>query len=500
LDKVEHFLDRLFTPRSVAIVGATNNFLKINFRLVENLVNLNFQGTIYPVNLHEEEILGIKAFARLKEIPDRIDLVVIAVPAPKTFEIIKECVAIGVRQAVMITGGFSEGGDHGTKLQQEIASFIKEKDIRITGPNTLSPINTSNNLAISFNPIRKMRRGGLSFAFQSGFYEPRINWVFSHLSISKMVDLGNKMDVNEVDALEYFLQDPDTKVIAMHIESMHGDGRDFFDLLKEGSMRKPIIILKSGRTPAGSLAAASHTGAIASENDVIFDSIIRQTATVRAQNMEEFFDLAKAFEFLPLPEANRLSIITLSGGEGVMATDACEMNGLKMAHLGDNTCQRLKKIFPPWEIPLNPIDVGLCMEFFLSDILTIFDTLVAIPQDKNVDCAVMQMPPFFSELTSTKEDSLAEMIDSLKQQCTQALINMKGVGKPFAMWCTAMDSEEDELVEVLESHHLPVFQSSERAIKALSALYKYREKTDGIVECNSSATKAQRHQRRGMKL
>ena len=474
MGRVNHFLDRFFWPRSVAIVGATNNFLKMNFRLMENLVNLDFQGTIYPVNPRGGKISGIKAFARLEDIPDTIDLVVIAVPAPKTLGIVKECDTIGVKQVVIVTGGFSEGGDHGKKLHREIASFIRERDIRIIGPNTLSPINTSNNLAISFSPIGKMRRGGLSFAFQSGFYEPRINWIFSHLGINKMLDMGNKMDVNEVDALEYFLHDPDTKVIAMHIESLHGDGRDFFNLLKKASMRKPTIILKSGRTPAGSLAAASHTGAIASENDVIFDSIIRQTAAIRAQNMEEFFDLAKAFEFLALPEGNRLAIITLSGGEGVMATDACEMNGLKMARLGDNTYQRLKRIFPPWEIPLNPIDAGLCMEFYLSDILTVFNALVTIPEDANVDCTVMQMPPYFFGLKRTRENSLAGMIDSQKEQFIQALLNIKRVGKPFAMWCTSMDREEDGLVEVLESHYLPVFQSSERAIKALSALYKYR--------------------------
>lgn len=474
MKEVNHFLDRFFRPSSVAIVGATNNFFKMNFRLTENLVNLNFQGTIYPVNPREEKILGIKAFPRLRDIPDRIDLVVIAVPASKALDIVKECVKKEVKQVVIVTGGFSEGGEHGKSLHREIASFVEKRDIRIIGPNTLSPVNTSNNLAISFNPIKKMKRGGISFVFQSGFYEPKINWLFSHLGINKMIDLGNKMDVNEVDALEYFLQDPDTKVIAIHIESLHGDGRDFFNLLKKGSVRKPTIILKSGRTPSGSLAAASHTGAIASENDVIFDSIIRQTAAMRAQNMGEFFDMAKAFEFLELPEGNRLAIITLSGGEGVMATDACEMNGLKMAHLGNNTYQRLKRIFPPWEIPLNPIDAGACLEFHLSDILKIFNTLAAIPEDENVDCAVMQMPPDFLGLTSTNENFHVEIPDTFKEQYTQAILEIKRVGKPFAMWCTSMDREEDEWIKIYESHYLPVFQSSERAIKALSAMYRYK--------------------------
>ena len=447
-------------------------------------MGLTFYETINP---REKKISGIKAYATLQDIPGGIDLVVIAVPAPKALDIIKDCDKKGVKQIVIVTGGFSEGGEQGQKLHQEIATFVKAKDMRIIGPNTLGPINTSNNLAISFNSIKEMRQGGISFAFQSGFYDPKINWLFSHLDINKIVDLGNKMDVNEVDVLEYFFQDPGTKVIAMHIESLHGNGRDFFNLLKKGSVKKPVIILKSGRSPAGSLAAASHTGAIARENDVIFDSMIRQTAAIRAGNIEEFFDLAKAFEYLMLPKGNRLSIITLSGGEGVMATDTCDMNGLTIAELGDHTYQSLKRIFPPWEIPLNPMDAGVCLEFTLSDILRVFNTLIAIPEDEDVDCIVMQMPPDFFDLAPKNENPSAKVSDSLKEQSAQALLNMKRVGKPFALWRTSMDRNEDELVERLESNYLPVFPSSERAIKALSSLYRYkafcmRETTDVFSE------------------
>jgi len=157
-----------------------------------------------------------------------------------------------------------------------------------------------------------------------------------------------------------------------------------------------------------------------------------------------------------------------------MATDTCDMNGLTMAHLGDHTYQSLKRIFPPWKIPLNPLDGGVCLEFTLSDILRVFNTLIAIPKDENVDCIVMQMPPDFFNLTPKNENPLAKASDSLKEQCAQALLNMKRAGKPFALWRTSMDRNEDELVERLESNYLPVFPSSERAIKALSALYRYK--------------------------
>lgn len=474
--KVNHFLECFFSPKSVAIVGATNNAFKMNFRIMQNLVSLDFQGQVYPVNPSADEILGLRAFASLRDIPETVDLVVSAVPASKTLDIVKDCDGIGVKHLVIITGGFSEGGEQGQKLHDDMVAFIKGKGIRILGPNTLSPVNTANHLAISFNPINKMRRGCLSFAFQSGFYEPKINWLLSHMGINKMLDLGNKLDINEVDALGYFSKDEDTKVIAMHIESLKGNVSDFFDLLKSVSKAKPIIVLKSGRTFAGSAAAASHTGSLARENDVIFDGMIKQTSAIRVQNMDEFFDLAKAFEFLELPKGNRLAIITLSGGEGVIATDACEMNGLKLASLSKDTHQKINKIFPPWEIPLNPFDAGVCMEFHLSDLVSFFQALGAIPQDSNVDCTIMQMPPNLFDALLTNPNVPQNLMKTLKEQFVQWLINVKEYGKPFALWCSAMDSQEMELVEMLEANSVPVFQSSERAIKAFSAMYRYADR------------------------
>ena len=478
MEKQAHFLEHFFSPKSVAIVGATNNAFKMNFRVMQNL--LNFHGQVYPVNPNANEILGIKAFPGLRDIPDKIDLVVSAVPASKTMDIVKDCHVIGARHLVIIAGGFSEGGAEGQKLHDRLSAFTKEKGIRVLGPNTLSPVNTANRLAISFNPIKEMRPGGLSFAFQSGFYEPKINWILSHMGINKMLDMGNKMDINEVDALEYFSGDDDTKVIAMHIESLKGNVNDFFALLKSVSKNKPTIILKSGRTPAGSKAAASHTGSIALENDLIFDGMIKQTSAIRVQNLDEFFDLAKSFEFLALPKGKQLAIITLSGGEGVMATDTCGMNGLGLASLSRDTHHRLKEIYPPWEIPLNPFDAGVCMEFHLSDLISFFQALTAIPQDENVDCTIMQMPPSLFSAFSENPNLPENMMETMREQFVQWLVSVKEYGKPFAMWCSTMDSQEMELVEMLEARGLPVFQTSERAIKSFSTMYRYGQKSGQV--------------------
>ncbi|MBW1817064.1 MAG: CoA-binding protein [Deltaproteobacteria bacterium] len=476
MKECDHFLNGFFTPTSVAVVGATSNPFKVNFRLMQNLVNLNFQGNLYPVNPNKKEILGVRAFARLEDIPGKVDLVVTAVPASKTMPIVKACHAIGVKQLVIVAGGFSEGGKAGKKLHEEVASFVKEKGIRTLGPNTLTPVNTAGNFVISYNPVNELKAGGLSFAFQSGFYEPKINWLFSRLGISKMLDMGNKMDINEVDALAYFSLDASTKVIAMHVESLQGDGREFFDLLRDVSLKKPTIILKSGRTPAGSRAAASHTGSIARENDLIFDNMIRQTAAIRAENMESFFDLAKAFSTLQLPEGNGLGIITLSGGEGVIATDACEMNGMKLARIGTETRDKVKPVLPPWDIPLNPFDAGVSMQFHFSDMAGFFDKIRTLPGDENVQCAIMQMPLNPAGFVGFLPDITEEIIRSLEDKYLQSLLDMKKAGKPFVLWRSSMDIEEQRLVDIIESHDMPVFQSSERAIKALAAMDRYRRR------------------------
>jgi acyl-CoA synthetase (NDP forming) len=281
------------------------------------------------------------------------------------------------------------------------------------------------------------------------------------------------MDINEVDALAYFSRDPSTKVIAMHIESLQGDARAFFRLLKEVSLEKPTIILKSGRTPAGSKAAASHTGSIARENDLIFDGMIGQTHAVRADTMEQFFDLAMAFSYLPLPEGNGLGIITLSGGEGVIATDACGMHGLRLARLSRETREKVKPVLPPWDIPLNPFDAGVCMQFHFSDMEAFFGAMADLPGDENVHCAIMQMPLHPSMLLSGVPGITAELVGALEKKYIHSILHMRTSGKPFALWRSAMDLEEQRLADVIESHDMPVFQSAERAIRALAAMHRY---------------------------
>lgn len=473
MEATDHFLDTFFNPRSIALVGATNNPRKMNYQVLKNLVDLGFKGDIFPVNPREEEILGLQAYSSLSDIPGGPDLVISAVPAAKTLEIVHECDRAGIRNLVIITGGFSEGDEASKRRHAEIAEFVRQKGIRTLGPNTLSPAHTELSLIVSFMAVKEMTSGTLSFAFQSGFYEPKLGWMFSHLGISKLLDMGNKIDINELDVLSYYAVDPDTEIIAMHIESLHSNGRDFVDCLRKVTPRKPVIILKSGRTTAGSKAAASHTGSMASENDAVFSGMLKQAGAFRAQNLEEFYDLAKAFQYLPLPENKRLAILTLSGGEGVMATDACEMNGLELARFSDETYNTLSRLFPPWEIEMNPFDIGVCMEFHMGELPLLVECLFAVARDDQVDAIAIQMPPFGLVSTFMGPEISKSLPDPVKKQVDALLDSLKAIKKPIVFWSSSQEVEDVKMQNAVESVGIPVFTSSERAMRSLAALLSF---------------------------
>jgi len=455
-----HFLQKFFYPESVAIVGASRNPFRINYNLVATLVNLGFQGKIYPVNPEANEILGLKTYPDLKSIEGAVDLAVLAVPYNLTLSLLKDCLAKGIKRVTIVAGGFSETGEEGRKVQQELANFLSANGIRAIGPNALSPINTAINLAVSFHIIEKMKPGGLSLIFQSGLYEPRIDWLFSdfNLYLNKLIDLGNKMDINEVDALAYLTGDPHSKVIGIHLESIEGNGREFFRFLQKAAATQHLVVLKSGRTEAGAKAAASHTGVIVQGSDRIFEAALRQAGAVRAQNIEEFFDLTKALERFgsSLMKGNRLAIATLPGGEAVIVTDLCQLEGFIITPLQPETRERLRPVFPSWEISGNPFDLGVSLQFHHPQKVyaLLLESLVADPQ---VDAIAIQLPP---------------RAVNLPREFFQIFSQSLKAGKPIVLWLAGTWPGSSETLEWLEDQRIPVFPSPEKAIKALSALYR----------------------------
>ena len=464
INENKHFMDLFFNPESVAIVGASRNMTTPNYWLTANLVNLKYPGKIYPVNPNATEILGLKCYPSIRDIEGEVEIAAISVPAQSTLGIVKDCIAKGVKSVVIIAGGFSETGDNGQGLQDEIKRLLKENGIRCIGPNSLSPINSANSFIIGFAPLHKLPRGRLTFIFQSGLYQPRLDYLLNdmHININKLVDLGNKMDINETDALEYFKQDAGTEVIALHMESIAGDARRFFQLLKEITPKKPVIVLKSGRTPAGTKAASSHTGAIISASDIVFDTALKQAGAIRVQGLDEFFDLAKIFEYYQPMKGNRIAIASYSGGEGVITTDFCYLNGLTLAQPSEKSMQTLRTIMPPWEIPVNPFDTGVANQFSKVDVVSVYVNTLAT--DPNVDCLAIQIG---GPQTLNAINSQAQLV-----KWTESYFEAVKQGKRMAVW--PFDPRNvKEMTDMLEASRIPVYPSAERAVRALGALYRY---------------------------
>jgi len=333
-------LHRFFYPNSVAVIGASRHPESVGHAILRNLIEGHFTGVIYPVNPKARALLGIKAYPNISSIPDEIDLAIIVVPNTAVPQVLEECVEVGVRSAVVISAGFKEIGPEGAKLEEEAVSIAKRGGLRIIGPNCLGIINTDLNIRMNATFSREMPLAGqTALISQSGaLCVAALEYARQYrIGFSKVVSLGNKADVNEIDVLEYLKDDPETKVILMYIEDL-SHGRRFIESVRyiTGEVGKPVIAIKAGRTPEGAGAASSHTGALAS-SDEVYDAIFNQSGVIRVESVEELFNHAKAFSTQPIPSGNRVAIISNAGGPAILATDAVVRCGLKLAPLSEET-------------------------------------------------------------------------------------------------------------------------------------------------------------------
>jgi len=271
-----------FEPKSVAVVGATNNPLKFGHYLLLNIIDLGFKGKVYPVNLKADKVLGLKAYPRVDLIPDEVEVVAIIVPAPSVPQVMRDCAKKGVKGVVILSSGFREAGGEGIKFEREIVETAKKAGIRIVGPNTTGILNTSNGFTTSFVPLPKLSKGNVAFVAQTGlFAAAAFWWILSAepFGLSKVMGLGNKSDVDDSEALEYLARDEDTGVVAIYMEGVK-DGRKFLEAAQKATEKKPVLILKSGRTEAGMKAALSHTGSLAMKDEV-FDAACKKVGAIR---------------------------------------------------------------------------------------------------------------------------------------------------------------------------------------------------------------------------
>jgi acetyl coenzyme A synthetase (ADP forming)-like protein len=349
-------LEPLFTARSVAVVGASADPLKVGGSVLANLLSAPFRGRIVAVNPAHAEVQGVPAVPTLREVNGAVDVAVIAVPADDVADVLRDCVAIGIRAAVVLSAGFRETGAAGRAREGEITAWLARQPLRIVGPNCVGWIRPSLALNLSF-AAGTPAAGPIGFFSQSGALCTAIlDWSREHmLGFSLFASLGNQVDVTEADVIRALADDPETRVIAGYVEGV-ADGSAFFAALREAAHRKPCVLMKAGRSASGARAAASHTGALAGA-DRVFDAAVAQAGGVRAHSIEELFDLTRALAVQPLPRHRRLVIVTNGGGPGILAADAAQEFGLSTEPLPAATQARLRAVLPPTAALGNPVDL-----------------------------------------------------------------------------------------------------------------------------------------------
>jgi len=444
------------SPRSIAVVGATNRPGSVGLAVFRNILNAGFQGVLYPVNPKAKYVQSVKAYPKLMDIPDEVDLAVVIVPAGIVCPILEEAGQKQVKGAIVVSAGFKEVGGHGVELENRLKQMVAKYDIRLVGPNCLGVINNSENVRMNASFATKMpKQGNIAFISQSGalctavldYAEGR------DIGFSTFVSFGNKADVNETDLLRYLKDDPDTDVILMYLEDI-SHGRAFLETAREitWQAQKPMLAVKSGRSAEGARAAASHTGSMVG-SDTSYDALFYQSGILRVEGVDELFNRAIAFSKQPIPKGNRIAIVTNAGGPGIMATDAAIRHNLKIATLSEQTKQKLKQELPPTASIENPVDVigDATHERYEAAIRHIL-------MDENVDGGIVILSP--QAMTNVLDT--ARIVPSV----------MKDIDKPVL--CSFMGIVDvSEGVKYLEKNGIPNYAFPEAAVRSMASMAFY---------------------------
>jgi acetyl coenzyme A synthetase (ADP forming)-like protein len=451
------------------VVGASRKPLSIGYRILEGLVRNNFAGPIYPVNPAAEELLGRRVYARVDEIADAVDLAVIVVPSKRVMEVVDQCALKQVRALVVISAGFAEVGEEGRALQRQLAEKVRLGGMRMVGPNCLGVLNThpAVRMNASFAPVFPPA-GGVAMLSQSGALGIAVLALAGqkHMGMSSFVSVGNKADVSGNDLLQYWEQDPDTKVILLYLESF-GNPRRFARVARRVSLSKPVIAVKGGRTSAGKRAAGSHTAALAA-SDVAVDALFEQTGVIRVNTLAEMFDLSVVLAEQSLPKGNRVAIVTNAGGPGILCADACETSGLAVPQLSEAVRRKLASYLPPEAGMVNPVDMiaGATPENYsraVGDIL----------QSDDVDALIALYVPV--GVTNTPE--IAEGIAAGVRQVRAA-----GIRKPIL--ACLMDTAGHGASLRVDQERIPTHTFPEEAARSLGKAVEYaqwRQRPQGVV-------------------
>lgn len=465
----------LFYPNSVAVIGASSTPGKWGYIVFSRLISSSFKGEIYPINRNVAEVLGHRAYKDLSAVPEDIDLAVIVVPPQAVPASVQECVDKSVKAAVVITAGFKETGREGAELESQVSRIAKSGGLRFVGPNCDGHFNTV--IGLFTNTIETtVKTGEIALISQSGNFGGYVlqRGVEAGVGFSKYVSSGNEADLTIEDYLEYFGQDKETKVICAYIEGIK-NGRRFFELAKQISTRKPIVVMKVGRSTEGARAASSHTGAL-SGADTIHDAMFYQSGIIRVDKVDELLNVAMAFLRQPLPKGKRVGIITAGGGFGVVAADACRSYGLEVPPLTEETVQALDKYAPPRWSHANPVDIagtnegtyGCLGNLLKADYI---DTVLAIgiigfPRSR-YDISANQPSVALEEYLKNIIETETTLIDGLIQR-------MAKYQKPLII-TAPIGREKSPAISKLEQFGIYSYRTPEDGAKVISCLVRYSD-------------------------
>jgi acyl-CoA synthetase (NDP forming) len=452
------FLDRFFSPRSVVVIGASATIGKSGNVVIRNLLANDYTGKIYLVNPKGGEILGMPVHTSINSLPDGIDLAIILLPSKETSRALRECGQKGIRSAVLLAGGFAEVDEYGAEMQQELIDLIREEKVRVLGPNTSGHTSTPDQFTSSLFPLGKIRRGKISYIAQTGnFATHTMRYILSgeHFGVSRVIGLGNKIDIEEGEALKYLADDPETDAIVMYLESIKRPKR-FLEIAREVTRIKPVVMLKSGSTEAGKHAAMAHTAAMTAE-DRLVDGMLRQAGIVRIYDYTHLILVGKALSMVPLPKGNRVSFLSPSGAMLVVLADLCARLGLGIPELEPETLKRLQEISPAFIRMRNPVDIWPAatvtgVEFGYRE------GMEAVLKDSNIDAVV----PILMLTRETGVPSFDFVID-LKKRFPE---------KPILVTFSAEKQYMEECKAFLEPRGVPTFPEIEQPLEVLSILYR----------------------------
>ena len=469
-------IDFFFEPKGVAVVGATPEPYAGGLNLVLNLT-LGYKGPIYPVNPKYNEILGLKCYSKVSDIEGPLDLAIIFVPAQAVPRVLEDCVAGGVRGAILESSGFAEVGPEGKKLQNQCLEIARRGEMRIWGPNCMGLIDTSKPYVFSFIDPEAwqgvMNPGGVSLIVQSGLLAGGfITTLMGNktLGLAKVCSIGNKSDVEETELLEYLLKDPTTKVIGLYLESF-AQGRRFFELA--ASSEKPIVVLKGGKSALSAEASASHTASMSGNNELI-RGVLRQAGVHQADDFFEWVDIARTLEYNfnlqhPPDEKPRIAILSYSGASSIVTTDHMEKYGLTLARLSSKTIKRLEELSPPWMPIKNPVDYWAAMEKH-GPSLTYKCGIEALHDDPGVDGLIVHLFAGFGIWFLDMKEILS---------------GIKGPRKPIIFWLIGPDKGREPTRLTLEEEGWPTFSEIHRTVKVMASLFEQTRSKKKSLEISS---------------